>query len=144
MPFIPLDFRFTGVDGRGRQTLIREPRSSRGAAVIRIEDPQSGREGYTFDIEWRGSGSQYNGWRGGPAWPIDRAIRMCEDAARDEAWRAYRLRDVAITRSAVDTAPGHDDWIVGNLESRQGDRFRYACIVDTRNRRVRSVEVTRR
>jgi hypothetical protein len=53
MPAIPYEFRFEGVDGRGRQTLIREP--GRGPAVIRIEDPKGGREGYTFDIFWRGA-----------------------------------------------------------------------------------------
>src|SRR5690242_4648110 len=63
MPTRPDDFRFTGVDGRGRQTLVQDPRNG-GVAVIRIEDPQGGREGYTFDLEWRG-GSGYGGGRGG-------------------------------------------------------------------------------
>jgi len=53
LPANPVDFRFTGIDGRGRQTLVREPRHG-GPAVIRIEDSKGGREGYTFDIEWRG------------------------------------------------------------------------------------------
>ena len=53
MPRIPGDFRFTGIDGRGRMTLVRDPRNG-GAAVIRIEDPKGGYEGYTFDLEWRG------------------------------------------------------------------------------------------
>jgi len=51
MPPNPPDFRFTGVDGRGRQELVREPRGGE-PAVVRIEDPQSGSEGYTFDITW--------------------------------------------------------------------------------------------
>jgi hypothetical protein len=55
LPQNPADFRFAGIDGRGRQTLVRDPRNSGGAAVIRIEDPASGSEGYTFDILW-GSG----------------------------------------------------------------------------------------
>lgn len=50
MPPNPVNFRFQGIDGRGRQTLIRDPRN--GAAVVRLEDPQGGREGYTFDIMW--------------------------------------------------------------------------------------------
>ncbi|HEY3836603.1 MAG TPA: DUF3011 domain-containing protein [Bryobacteraceae bacterium] len=48
------DFRFRGVDGRGRQQLVSDPRGNRGVAVVRIEDPKGGREGYTFDIEWSG------------------------------------------------------------------------------------------
>lgn len=53
MPTQPYDFRFQGVDGRGRQDLVRDPNNG-GAAVVRIEDTKGGREGYTFDITWRG------------------------------------------------------------------------------------------
>ena len=53
LPSNAANFRFAGVDGRGRQQLIRDPRNG-GAAVIRIEDPQGGSEGYTFDITWGG------------------------------------------------------------------------------------------
>jgi hypothetical protein len=53
LPLNPVDFRFTGIDGRGRQTLLKEPGRG-GPAIVRIEDRKGGREGYTFDIEWRG------------------------------------------------------------------------------------------
>ena len=52
MPQNPIGFRFSGIDGRGRQTLLRSP-GGNSPAVVRIEDPQGGREGYTFDLEWR-------------------------------------------------------------------------------------------
>ena len=55
MPGNPADFRFNGVDGRGRQDLVRDPRNG-GAAVVRIEDPDSGSEGYTFNLSWRNGG----------------------------------------------------------------------------------------
>ena len=55
MPANPANFRFAGVDGRGRQTLMRAPGNG-GGAVVRIEDPANGSEGYTFDIFWNGSG----------------------------------------------------------------------------------------
>src|SRR5258707_1254064 len=55
MPANPADFRFAGVDGRGRQQLMRDPRQG-GVAVVRIEDPQGGSEGYTFDIFWNNRG----------------------------------------------------------------------------------------
>jgi hypothetical protein len=65
MPPNPIDFRFQGIDGRGRQQLVRDPRNG-GPAVVRIDDPKNGREGYTFDIEWRGGGGEYApGGRGG-------------------------------------------------------------------------------
>ena len=64
LPANPYNFHFSGVDGRGRQTLLRDPANNRGTAVVRIEDPQGGREGYTFDIEWSGT-SGYSGGGGG-------------------------------------------------------------------------------
>ena len=50
MPGNIAEFRFAGVDGRGRE-LIREP--GYGAPAVGIEDPDSGSEDYTFDIFWR-------------------------------------------------------------------------------------------
>ena len=67
MPNNPADFRFQGVDGRGRQELVRDPNQSGGVAVIRITDPQGGSEGYTGDITWRGGNSNWGGtgnWNG--------------------------------------------------------------------------------
>lgn len=59
IPRNPADFRFKGIDGRGNVQLIRDPMSTRGTAVVRIDDPKGGSEGYTFDLLWRG-GSDYN------------------------------------------------------------------------------------
>ena len=82
LPQNPLEFHFSGVEGRGRQTLLRDPASNRGTAVVRIEDPQGGREGYTFDIEWRGAGA--SGFRpDGPGRPID-PPRVDRDRPRDD------------------------------------------------------------
>ena len=64
LPQNPFEFHFSGVDGRGRQTLLRDPSNNRGTAVVRIEDPQGGREGYTFDIEWRATTGVSGGYRG--------------------------------------------------------------------------------
>src|SRR3954470_7043409 len=60
MPNRPTNFRFEGVDGRGSQTLVGNPMNG-GPAVIRIQDPRSGSEGYTFDIFWNGGGYGNNG-----------------------------------------------------------------------------------
>ena len=38
MPTNPGEFRFSGVDGRGRQELVQDPSRGRGSAVIRIQD----------------------------------------------------------------------------------------------------------
>jgi hypothetical protein len=64
MPANPNEFRFRGVDGRGRVSLERDPSQNRGVAAIRIEDPQGGRQGYTFDIEWRGGDDRGGGNNG--------------------------------------------------------------------------------
>lgn len=53
MPDSPSNFQFKGIDGRGRQDLARDPNSNNGVAVVRLEDPKSGREGYTGDVIWR-------------------------------------------------------------------------------------------
>ena len=52
----PGDFRFQGIDGRGRQTLLRDPRRNQGTVVVLLEDPANGAEGYTFDILWNADG----------------------------------------------------------------------------------------
>lgn len=59
LPNRPSDFRFKGVDGRGRQNMVRSA-SDGGRAVIRIEDSKGGSEGYTFDIFWSGGGYSSN------------------------------------------------------------------------------------
>lgn len=51
LPANPTNFRFAGVDGRGSQSLIRDPRNG-GTAVVQIEDRQGGAEAYTFDLFW--------------------------------------------------------------------------------------------
>jgi hypothetical protein len=75
LPAAPNDFRFKGIDGRGRQDLVRDPNSNRGAAVIRIEDSKGGREGYTGDIMWRGGS-------GNPDFARDRYDRRAEPSGR--------------------------------------------------------------
>ena len=79
MPPNPANFHFAGVDGRGRQQLIRDPRDG-GVAVVRIEDPKSGSEGYTFDLTWEGSGylgapDPYQGRRDDRTYPDDGGYR---------------------------------------------------------------------
>lgn len=73
MPLNMSEFRFKGIDGRGRVELIQDPRNNRGVAVVRIEDNKGGSEGYTFDLEWRGgngSAGGGGGWGsgGGSGW----------------------------------------------------------------------------
>src|SRR5450755_143341 len=77
LPRNPGNFRFSGVDGRGKQYLLRDPNQNNGVAVIRIEDPRNGMEGYAGDITWNGGGNWNSGnnggwwqddWNGGGGW----------------------------------------------------------------------------
>ena len=65
LPRNPNNFRFAGVDGRGKQYLLRNPAQNNGIAVVRIEDNRSGYEGYTGDIMWNGGNNNGNPWNGG-------------------------------------------------------------------------------
>jgi hypothetical protein len=65
LPANPVNFRFQGIDGRGRQTLVRDPRNG-GVAVVQIEDKDGGAEGYTFDLLWDSRGSNNGVYDRGP------------------------------------------------------------------------------
>ena len=73
MPANPGGFTFQGVDGRGRQTLVRDPRQG-GVAVVEIDDKDGGAAGYTFEIMWdsRSNGGNYNPGTAGNNSPIYR------------------------------------------------------------------------
>jgi hypothetical protein len=91
MPSNPANFRFAGVDGRGRQTLVRAPQGG-GPAVIRIEDPQSGSEGYTFDVMWQTGGYNGPGYNG-PGYGTPNVIPPPVRDERPGDDRFYRDRD---------------------------------------------------
>jgi hypothetical protein len=164
LPRNPGDFRFRGIDGRGRVELLRDPRDRGGRAVVRIEDPQGGREGYTFDLEWRGGGG--GAWETEPppfrpgldrgpgpdrgpgfgSFPAERAIQICQDGVVARL-NQDGYRDVNFERTVPDNNPGRNDWIVGTVTGRRGRRpdvFSFSCSVDFRSGRVRSVDVRRR
>ncbi len=151
MPARPADFRFRGVDGRGRQDLVQDPRNGR-PVVVRIEDRDGGSEGYTFEISWNGGGG---GPPSGPPpgrGPVPRgrftaseAIRVCQDAVRQQATDRYRARDVNFRRVNIDDNPGRRDWVIGELDARPRVgpelRMRFSCSVDFESGRVRSAQL---
>jgi len=67
LPMRPNNFKFKGIDGRGRQTLTRDPNSNNGIATILIQDNRGSMHGYTGDIMWNGGSGMWNGpgWDGG-------------------------------------------------------------------------------
>lgn len=145
------DFRFAGVDGRGRQELLRDPRNG-GVAVVRIEDPQSGSEGYTFDLFWEGGGGypvtqdrvrpDNRVDRGGRRFSADEAIGDCQLAVRQEAAQRFRTPNIVFRGTAFDN--NRRDAILGMVDVRQGNNreeiYRFTCFVDFDNSRIRSVQ----
>lgn len=155
LPANPANFRFAGVDGRGRQELIRDPRNG-GVAVVRITDPDNGSEGYTFDLFWSGGGFQGGPDRGrfDDRGPIDRgpgrrftteqAISACQDAVREQAGGRFNSRNVEFLRTNIDDQPGRNDWVVGMLAVRRYERreiYRFSCSVNFDTGRIRSAQI---
>ncbi|MEP6715041.1 MAG: hypothetical protein ABJC09_05680 [Terriglobia bacterium] len=157
LPANPVDFRFSGVDGRGRQELVRDPRQG-GAAVIEINDPDNGSEGYTFDITWGGNDrgplsnqyppsrpgqGQYGG--GDRRFTADQAVQLCQTSVRQQAADRYRTNDIRFRQTNIDDQPGRNDWVVGTLEARRPGRAdqiaKFSCSVDFASGRVRSADI---
>ena len=157
LPANPGGFRFTGIDGRGRQELLRDPRSNRGVAIVRIEDAKGGAEGYTFDLEWGGEGFDRGpggrgareegrgfwaagGYATGDA--ISSCLRAVELRARRDGYAELRFATVR-----ADDRPGRNDWIVGAARALSGRRIsdlEFACSVNLDNGSVRSVDLVPR
>jgi hypothetical protein len=150
LPRNPSDFRFAGVDGRGRQELVRDPRNG-GVAVVRIEDKQGGSEGYTFDIFWTG-GFDGGGRPGGPPpqsrrWTVEQAVRGCQETVRQQAADRFRTSVIDFRKTAIDDNPGRRDWVVGSFAIRRYNRdeeYRFSCSVDFDSGRVRSAQIDER
>ncbi len=63
LPANPNSFKFSGVDGHGKQSVVQYPGSNNGVAVIRIDNGNRGNnEGYTGDITWKGASGYSNAW----------------------------------------------------------------------------------
>src|SRR5258706_4339226 len=109
LPPNPVNFRFRGIDGRGRQELVSDPGRG-GVAVVRITDSQGGAEGYTFDIEWGGGGGGYGGDR-----PSDRPLDRGPERVPD--------RGVGPDRAY---SPLHGDWVPeGRWTGARGSTLRF-------------------
>lgn len=155
LPPNPADFRFAGVDGRGRQNLVRDPRNGGGAAVIRIEDTAGGSEGYTFDIMWGGGYAQGPGrndpgggrFGGGPGrrFTTEQAVQVCESSVRQQAEQRFRTRNINFRRTTLDDNPGRQDWVMGMFDVRRSpgrdETFRFSCSVNFDTGQVRSAQI---
>lgn len=151
MPPNPAGFRFRGVDGRGHQELVSDPRNG-GPVVVRIEDPQSGAEAYTFEIVWGGGSGGYTpndrnyppqvqtyppqagrepGYdRGNPVYVRDngrfnpdQAFGICREEVQRQAAQRFGSGAIEFADVRMDDNPGRGDWILGRFFLRR-DRDR--------------------
>jgi hypothetical protein len=150
LPRNPGEFRFQGIDGRGRQDLVRDPRNG-GAAVVRIEDSKGGSEGYTFDLIWGGGNRMPDRMpdrvpeRAPRRYTVEQAVSVCQDSVRAQAGDRFRGRRVEFLNTRIDDNPGRNDWVIGMIDVFRGpvaeERFRFSCSVNFDNGQVRSVQI---
>jgi len=152
MPTNPVNLRFRGIDGRGKQVLVRDPRNG-GIAVVRINDPSGGAERYTFALTWGGGFENGRrdedriGYRDGARlgrFSTADTVRICEDAVRGEAVRRFHTPNIAFRRANLGDNPGPQDWVAGTLEVRRGgfdEVYRFSCAVNFDTGRVRSMRI---
>jgi hypothetical protein len=146
IPDNPANFRFQGVDGRGRQQLLRDPRNG-GAAVVRIEDPEGGAEAYTFDIFWNGGNGSGYGYNNGPQayrFSREQAVDLCRNEVRERANRRFGT-DINFRNINIDDNGGRRDWVVGTFDTRDRygrcDVYQFSCAVNFADGSLRSVNI---
>jgi hypothetical protein len=167
MPTNPASFRFTGMNGRGSQELVRGPQNG-GGAVIRIQDSQSGAALYAFELTWGGADRQnYSNARDGrgdyrpqpavpngafegrdrPRFTTEQAVRVCQDAVRQQTLSRFQNASIAFRTTALDNNPGRQDWVTGLLDVRRGydrdETYRFSCSVNFESGEVRSAQLDR-
>ncbi len=142
LPRNPQTFQFHGVDGRGTQTLMKDPNSNNGVAVIRLDDPQRGTENYTGDITWDG-GNNNGGWNGGNnggwnngGWNNGNnnnngnwnrnPVGACQNAIRGQG--GYGSNDLQFSNS-VNTDRAGNVTVVQGLASRRNGYYQYSCVI---------------
>lgn len=157
LPANGANFRFTGVNGRGSQELVRAPQNG-GPAVIRIQDREGGAGSYTFELAWgemlRGGGDR-DGRGGddrdrdrrpaGPRYTTEQAVRVCQDAVRQQASERFHSGNIAFRNTAMDDNPGRQDAVTGLLDIRRGydrdETYRFSCSVNFETGEVRSAQI---
>ena len=154
MPDNPAEFRFSGVNGRGSQQLVSDPRNG-GAAVVRIDDEQGGPGNYTFAITWSGGDARQQDFRGQgdrnqgdfnrERFSQNDAVRSCQNAVRQQAAERFNGRDLVFRRIESDNNPGPRDSVSGVFDVRRRDgrneAFRFSCSVDFNSGRVWNAQI---
>jgi len=147
MPANPLNLRYVGVDGRGRQELVRTPQNG-GATVVRIQDPEGSSDNYAFELVW---GPQ----RGAPEpaplpqargrYTTEQAVQVCQDAVKQQAYDRFRTWNIAFRRTNIDNNPGRQDSVTGMFDIRRpyerDETYNFSCSVNFDTGQVRSAQI---
>src|SRR5205823_3151066 len=119
------------------------------------QDPKGGPDNYAFDLTWGANDRQLNpfaGDRGAPPFQqgragsarftTDQAVRVCQDAVRQQAGDRFRTGNVAFRRTNIDDNPGRQDFVTGVFDIRRGydrdETYNYSCSVNFDTGEVRS------
>ena len=153
MPANPINVRFNGLAGRGRQELVRGPQNG-GATVVRIQDPDGGADGYAFVVTWGPGQPNFNfniperrpeGPGRGSRYTTEQAVQVCQNAVRQQALDRFRSASIAFRNTALDNNPGRQDWVTGLIDVRRGynrdDTFSFSCSVNFDTGEVRSAQI---
>jgi len=150
MPAFPPNLRYIGVDGRGRQELVRTPQNG-GSTLVRIQDPAGSSDVYVFDLLW-GANNRYGGappppQGRGPSsrYTTEQAVQVCQDAVKQEAYDRFRTWNIAFRRTSLDNNPGRQDWVVGLFDVRRpyahDETYNFSCSVNFDTGQVRSAQI---
>ena len=151
MPNRPASFKFSGVDGRGRQQLIMDP-AQNGVAVVRIEDPSGGAQAYTFDGEWRGGtntgpfdiGALGQNQAGGVGMTSADGVAACQQEILRQATQRFASSDIYFRRTQVEDNRGNQNRVRGTIDVNRGpnrERYRFNCMVNLNTGRVRTAQI---
>lgn len=144
------NFRFRGIDGRGTPRLVQEPAArNQYVAVVNIQDPRGGSEGFTYELTWNwdGQGGGSGGSGGGgffPGGPSDQAVveRACLSELRNRLGREQRLSVQSLFDTRRETAFGGRDILAGSmnlLRNQQRETGTFRCTFYARDNRVEDV-----
>jgi hypothetical protein len=141
LPVNPQNLRYIGVDGRGRQELVRTPQYG-GSKLVRIQDKAGSSDIYAFDLVW---GVNDRPGRGAPPPPpqgrgpsarytTQQAVQVCQDAVKQQAYDRFRTWNIAFRRTSLDNNPGRQDWVIGMFDVRRAynrdETYNFSCSVN--------------
>jgi hypothetical protein len=148
------NFQLVSSEGRGTAQLASQPGPENGwAAIIRIQDPESGEAPYKFQLSWTRDAtvSQSQGQsetkRGRGAGNLE---RVCRDAVADRILREWNARVVNYGRRVGGKQADQETWSYGGATKVEGRarisngseqrEIQYTCSVNVNDRTVQQVD----